>query len=318
MKISVVVPFYNEDASAADLLKQLFSVDYAPQGLAEVICVNDGSTDRTASVLNSVSTSDGRCKVVHLSRNMGQTAALMAGISYATGDVIVTMDGDLQNDPKDIPGLLARIAEGYDVVSGWRRSRQDPWLTRVMPSRIANMFISLISGVKLRDYGCTLKAYRRSVLKNVRLYGEMHRFIPIYATWEGARVVEVPVTHHPRTRGKSKYGISRTIKVVLDLLVVKFLASYSQKPIYVFGSFGLLNFALSLLCVGGMIYFKFWGGKSFIQTPLPQLVILFVLMGFVSLLMGLIAEIQMRTYYESQGKTVYLVRETRNIETTPT
>jgi len=318
MKISVVVPFYNEDASAADLLKQLFSVDYAPQGLAEVICVNDGSTDRTASVLNSVSTSDGRCKVVHLSRNMGQTAALMAGISYATGDVIVTMDGDLQNDPKDIPGLLARIAEGYDVVSGWRRSRRDPWLTRVMPSRIANTLISLISGVKLRDYGCTLKAYRRSVLKNVRLYGEMHRFIPIYATWEGARVVEVPVTHHPRTRGKSKYGISRTIKVVLDLLVVKFLASYSQKPIYVFGSFGLLNFALSLLCVGGMIYFKFWGGKSFIQTPLPQLVILFVLMGFVSLLMGLIAEIQMRTYYESQGKTVYLVRETRNIETTPT
>ena len=318
MKISVVVPFYNEDASAADLLKQLFSVDYAPQGLAEVICVNDGSTDRTASVLNSVSTSDGRCKVVHLSRNMGQTAALMAGISYATGDVIVTMDGDLQNDPKDIPGLLARIAEGYDVVSGWRRSRRDPWLTRVMPSRIANTLISLISGVKLRDYGCTLKAYRRSVLKNVRLYGEMHRFIPIYATWEGARVVEVPVTHHPRTRGKSKYGISRTIKVVLDLLVVKFLASYSQKPIYVFGSFGLLNFALSLLCVGGMIYFKFWGEKSFIQTPLPQLVVLFVLMGFVSLLMGLIAEIQMRTYYESQGKTVYLVRETRNIETTPT
>jgi len=318
MKISVVVPFYNEDASAADLLKQLFSVDYAPQGLAEVICVNDGSTDRTASVLNSVSTSDGRCKVVHLSRNMGQTAALMAGISYATGDVIVTMDGDLQNDPNDIPNLLAKIDEGYDVVSGWRRSRRDPWLTRVMPSRIANTLISLISGVKLRDYGCTLKAYRRSVLKNVRLYGEMHRFIPIYATWEGARVVEVPVTHHPRTHGKSKYGISRTIKVILDLLVVKFLASYSQKPIYVFGSFGLLNFALSLLCVGGMIYFKFWGEKSFIQTPLPQLVILFVLMGFVSLLMGLIAEIQMRTYYESQGKTVYLVRETRNIETTPT
>jgi hypothetical protein len=223
------------------------------------------------------------------------------------------MDGDLQNDPADIPRLLAKLEEGFDVCSGWRKERRDS-LRRRLPSRLANRLISWISGVRLNDYGCTLKAYRRSMLAGVRLYGEMHRFIPIYASWQGARVTELPVNHRARTRGKSKYGLERTFKVILDLLVVKFLSDYAQKPIYVFGGFGLLSILAAFLCFGGMIYYKFWGGKTFIETPLPQLVIMLFLIGAVSVLMGLQAEILMRTYYESQGKRIYQVRKRTNLD----
>jgi glycosyltransferase involved in cell wall biosynthesis len=312
--LSVIVPLFNEaeniDQLCSMLRQSLRDLPYD----TEVILVNDGSTDWTEAKLVEIARRDPFFKVVHLRRNFGQTAAIMAGIDHSSGEIIVTMDGDLQNDPQDIPRLIQKLDEGYDVCSGWRRERKDNALTRTLPSRVANFIISKISGVQLQDYGCTLKAYRREVIKNVKLYGEMHRFIPIYASWQGAKVTEIPVTHHPRIHGKSHYGLGRLFKVVLDLFVVKFLASYSQKPIYIFGGFGLINFIFSFLCFGLMVYFKYWGGKTFVETPLPQLVILFFLMGFMSLLMGLLAEIQMRTYYESQDKPVYLVRHTRNLD----
>jgi glycosyltransferase involved in cell wall biosynthesis len=310
--LSIIVPLFNEAGNVTDLCRRIGATISMFAGNWEVILVNDGSSDGTEEKLVAIVRDDSRFKAVMLRRNFGQTAAIMAGIDHSSGDIIITMDGDLQNDPADIPRLIEKLSEGYDVCSGWRQHRRDNPLTKTIPSKIANRLISLISGVSLRDYGCTLKAYRREVVKDIKLYGEMHRFIPIYASWQGAKVTEIPVTHHPRLHGKSHYGLARTFKVILDLIVVKFLASYSQKPIYVFGGFGLLNFSLAFGSFALMVYFKYWGGKSFIQTPLPQLVILFFLMGFMSLLMGLIAEIQMRTYYESQHKSTYLVRNTIN------
>ncbi len=314
MKISIVVPIYNEDETVVYLCEKLLNVLVNIDCGFEVILVNDGSTDKTAICLDNISEKDSNFKVIHLKRNFGQTAAIMAGIDYSSGDIIVTMDGDLQNDPADIARIIEKLDEGYDVCSGWRKHRKDNWFSRVLPSKMANLLISKISGVLLKDYGCTLKAYKRDVIKDVKLYGEMHRFIPIYATWQGAHVCEIPVTHHARKHGKSKYGINRTFKVILDLMVIKFLGSYSQKPIYVFGGFAFFNFILSFLSFGLMIYYKYYGGKTFVETPLPQLVVLFFLMGFMSVLMGLIAEIQMRTYYESQNKPSYLISETRNFE----
>ena len=242
-------------------------------------------------------------------KNFGQTAAMSAGIDYATGDVIIPMDGDRQNDPKDIPVLLAKLDEGYDVVSGWRKDRKDNAIKRNLPSRIANGLISKISGVHLHDYGCSLKAYKRDVIKDVRLYGEMHRFIPVYANWMGGKVTEIPVRHHPRIHGVSKYGIGRTFKVVLDLIVIKFLQNYAQKSIHVFGGFGLISFLCAIISTIAMFYYKLFGNKSFIQTPLPMLVVFFFLVGIILVMMGILAEMQNRTYYESQGKKVYLVKE---------
>ena len=239
---------------------------------------------------------------------------MMAGIDAASGDILIPMDGDLQNDPSDIPRLLAKLDEGYDVVSGWRNDRKDASIKRKLPSKIANWLISKISGVHLHDYGCTLKAYKRDVIKDVKLYGEMHRFIPIYACWLGGKVAEIPVTHHPRIHGQSKYGLERIIKVILDLILVKFMAKYSQKPMYVFGGFGLFSVLLSFLCFALMLCYKFFGNKSFVETPLPMLAVLFFLMGFVCILMGFIAEMLMRTYFESQGKATYLIDYTRNFE----
>jgi glycosyltransferase involved in cell wall biosynthesis len=250
---------------------------------------------------------------VNFRRNFGQTAAMMAGIDFASGDIIVALDGDLQNDPADIPKLLDKLAEGYDVVSGWRVNRKDAAIKRNLTSRMANRLISTISGIHLHDYGCSLKAYRKHVVKGVKLYGEMHRFIPIYASWQGGKVAEIPVDHHPRTHGSSKYGMERVIKVLLDLMVVKFLATYANKPIYVFGGFGLFSIALSFLAGLWALYLKFFEQKSFISTPLPLLVVLAFITGIMSMLMGLIAEIIMRTYYESQGKTIYLVKDTINV-----
>ena len=311
--LSIVIPVYNERENLIPLHERL---DAALRDLAmdyEVILVNDGSTDSSDATLRSIAARDSRYKVVNFRRNFGQTAAMMAGFDFASGDIIVPLDGDLQNDPADIPRLLDKLAEGYDVVSGWRSNRQDATLKRTLPSRIANWLISRISGVRLHDYGCSLKAYRKDVLKGVRLYGEMHRFIPIYASWQGGKVTEIAVNHHPRIHGHSKYGLERIVKVVLDLVVVKFLASYANKPIYVFGGFGLLSVAVSFASGLLALYLKFFKQVSFISTPLPLLVVLAFITGVMSILMGLIAEIIMRTYYESQGKQVYLVKETINL-----
>lgn len=318
MHLSIVIPVYNEQDNVLPLHQKLREALAKLDHSFEVILINDGSTDGTRQKLDQVAAEDDRFKVVHFRRNFGQTAAMMAGIDFSTGDVIIPMDGDLQNDPEDIPLLLEKISEGYDVCSGWRKDRKDNALSRNFPSRVANALISYISGVRLNDYGCSLKAYRRSVIKDVRLYGEMHRFIPIYATWLGAKVTQVPVRHHPRVHGRSKYGIERTVKVILDLIVVKFLARYAQKPIYVFGGFGLMNFALAMLSFAFMLYFKYFAPladrKTFVETPLPSVVVMFVLMGFMSIMMGLIADLVMRTYYESQDKRVYVVESTRNVQ----
>lgn len=311
MKISIIIPVYNEEENITGLLEKLNQALGLLKYEYEVIFINDGSTDDTMRLLSEITKKQDVYTAIDLKRNFGQTAAIMAGIDAAKGDVIVTMDGDLQNDPANIPLLLEKLEQGYDVCSGWRKNRKDNYFSRTLPSKIANYIISTISGVKLNDYGCTLKAYKKDVLKNVKLYGEMHRFIPIYASWDGARVTEIPVTHHPRKYGNSKYGLERTFKVVLDLIVVKYLAKYSQKPIYLFGGFGLLNFFLSIFCFALMVYFKFLGEKSFIQTPLPLLVVLFMLMGFIAVLMGLVAEMLMRTYYESQGKATYTIKKER-------
>lgn len=312
--LTVIVPVYNEEASLNKFLENLLSVLEREKFRYEIIFVDDGSTDRSAELLESFAAANDKCKVVRFRRNFGQTAAMMAGFDYSSGDIIVPIDADMQNDPEDIPALLNKLNEGFDLVSGWRENRKDSKLVRNFPSWVANKLISKISGVKLSDYGCTLKAYRRSIVEEIKLYGEMHRFLPIYASWAGARTTEIPVHHNPREAGESKYGLERVLKVPLDLMVVKFLSSYSQKPIYIFGGFGLLNHFLALLTFGLMIYFKFWGGKSFVATPLPVLAALFILMGFISMLMGLIAELSVRTYHESQDKPTYSVGNTMNFD----
>jgi glycosyltransferase involved in cell wall biosynthesis len=308
--ISVIIPVFNEEENISPLYEKLTSVLERIVKNYEIIFIDDGSSDDTLNILRPICKKDPRIKFISFSRNYGQTSALSAGIDFSKGKIIIPMDGDLQNDPEDIPSLLQKIEEGYDVVSGWRKDRKDPFLKRRLPSIIANKMISLIGGVRLHDYGCTLKAYRKDILKNVRLYGEMHRFIPIYAKWVGARVSEIPVHHFPRKFGSSKYGMNRVFKVILDLMVIKFLLSYSQKPIYVFGGMGLLMILGSFLSGLFAIYLKFFKGTSFILTPLPLLCVFLLLLGFLSILMGFLAEILTRTYYESQGKTTYQIKET--------
>lgn len=314
--LSIVIPVYNEEDNVIPLHERVSAAMQQTGQEYDVIIVNDGSSDRTETRLQAIAAADPRFKVVNFRRNYGQTAAMMAGIDFASGDIIVGLDGDLQNDPADIPKLLAKLAEGYDVVSGWRVNRKDAAFKRNLPSRMANWLISSISGIHLHDYGCSLKAYKSHVVKGVKLYGEMHRFIPIYASWQGGKVAEIPVNHHPRIHGSSKYGLERVIKVLLDLMVVKFLATYANKPIYVFGGFGLISIAFSCLAGAWALYLKFFEGVSFVQTPLPLLVVLAFITGVMSILMGLIAEIIMRTYYESQGKQVYLVKDTVNLPKT--
>jgi glycosyltransferase involved in cell wall biosynthesis len=304
--VSVVAPVFDEVDNLRPLHEQLVA---ALQGRRfEILYVDDGSRDGSSGVLDEIAASDSRARVLHFRRNYGQTAAIAAGLDHARGEVIVPLDADLQNDPADIPALLAKLDEGFDVVSGWRKGRQDA-AARVLPSVVANGLISWISGVKLHDYGCTLKAYRREVMEGVRLYGEMHRFIPIYASWQGARVTEMPVRHRARAHGKSKYGFRRTYRVLLDLVVVKFLSSYSTKPIHVFGGFGLLCFVLAFLSGLAAVWLKYFvePARSFIQTPLPLLTVLLVVLGFMSILMGLLAELVVRTYYEARGGRTYLL-----------
>ena len=307
--ISVLIPVFNEEENISPLYERLTSVLNRIGKDYEVIFIDDGSSDGTLSLLRPICKKDPRIKFISFSRNFGQTSALSAGIDFSKGKIIIPMDGDLQNDPEDIPSLLQKIEEGYDVVSGWRKSRKDPFLTRRFPSMIANKIISLIGGVRLHDYGCTLKVYRRDILKNIRLYGEMHRFIPIYANWVGARVSEVPVHHFQRKFGSSKYGVNRVFKVILDLMVVKFLLSYSQKPIYVFGGMGFLMILGAILSGGYAIYLKLFRGVSFILTPMPVLSVFLMVLGFLSILMGFLAEVLIRTYYESQGKPTYQIKE---------
>jgi len=312
--ISITIPVYNEEETLPHLRERLLeALPKLPQAW-EAILVNDGSTDRTAELLDEMARAHPQFKVVHFRRNFGQTAAMQAGFDFAQGDIIVPMDADLQNDPDDIARLVAELEQGLDVCSGWRRNRQDAALRRNLPSRLANRLISFISGVRLHDYGCTLKAYRRDVIAGVRLYGEMHRFVPIYASWMGARVGEIPVGHHARKFGASKYGLERVFKVVMDLLVVKFLSGYAQKPMYVFGGAGVASLGLGFIAGLFALYLKFAQGVTFVQTPLPLFVVFSVLTAIICFLMGLLAEMLTRTYHESQGKTTYMVRNTRNME----
>ncbi|MGH9971884.1 MAG: glycosyltransferase family 2 protein [Pyrinomonadaceae bacterium] len=308
-EISVFLPVYNEEPNLRPLHAKLDEALAKLNRSVEIIYVDDGSTDGSLKILRELAQLDPHVRVVALKRNYGQTAAMAAGIDAARGNVLIPMDADLQNDPADIIRLLDRLDEGYDVVSGWRKNRQDKLITRKVPSMIANRLISWIGGVPLHDYGCSLKAYRREALQDVKLYGEMHRFIPIYASWAGARVAEIPVEHHARTMGKSKYGLSRTLKVVFDLMTIKFMASYQTKPIYVFGSFGMLAFLVSVLAGLYAVFLKLFHKADFVQTPLPILAIVMFAVGIQFLLMGLLAEMLVRTYHESQAKSIYAVRE---------
>lgn len=313
--ISVITPIYQEEGNIETLCAKLFE---ALDGLGktfEIIAVNDGSTDRSLELLRTQAVERKELKIIDLARNRGQTAAIMAGIENSSGNTLVFIDADMQNDPADIPKLLEKLDEGFDVVSGWRATRKDAAIRRNFVSRVANTLISKISGVKLHDYGCTLKAYRRQCIKGVRLYGEMHRFIPIYASWTGAKIAEIPVRHHARTHGTSKYGLERVVKVLLDLLVVMFLDRYLAKPIYVFGGFGILSLFLSALFGTYMLILKFVYDLSMILTPLPVLTSMTFLIGIMSIFIGLVAEIVVRTYFESQGRQPYNIAEMINFDT---
>src|SRR5947209_1464316 len=319
--ISVFLPVFDEEPNLRPLHEKLDKALERLGRTAEIIYVDDGSRDGSLAILRELAESDARVRVVSLKRNYGQTAAMAAGIDAARGRVLIPMDADLQNDPADIARLLDKLDEGYDVVSGWRKNRQDKLITRKIPSMLANRLISWIGGVPLHDYGCSLKAYRCESLEDVQLYGEMHRFIPIYASWSGARVAEIPVEHHARTMGKSKYGLSRTIKVVFDLMTIKFMASYQTKPLYMFGFAGLATFAISFLCAMLALLMKFasWPHHAdFVQTPLPVLTMVLLVLGVQFFFMGLLAEMLVRTYHESQAKPIYAVKERINFTTEDT
>ena len=314
-QISIIIPVYNESESIDDLFSALFSALKDLKYPYEVVFVDDGSSDSSLKLLKEKSAElDKNVKIIAFRRNYGQTTALSAGIDHSEGDVIVLMDADLQNDPADIPMMLEKIEEGYDLVSGWRKDRKDNAFLKVIPSRIANWLISTFTNVNLHDYGCTLKAYRRDVLQGYRLYGEMHRFIPAYASFAGARICEVVVNHHPRKHGISNYGLERTFKVLLDLITVKYLIAFSQKPIYLFGGVGFGMIGLSILDFLFLTIRKFTLGTGILDSPLLSIGVLLFLVGINAVLMGLLAELMMRTYYEAQSKKTYILKETVNID----
>ncbi len=315
MKLSVIVPVLNEKENLPILVDKIRTSLSAMPYAWELILVDDGSSDGSPDVIEGLASQDpDHIKLIALRRNFGQTAAIAAGIDYSTGDVLIPMDADLQNDPADIPRLIDKLNEGYDVVSGWRKQREDAYVTRTLPSKMANGLISRVTGVHLHDYGCTLKAYRREVITGFRLYGEMHRFIPVYASSVGAKITELPVQHHARQYGKGKYGLERIIKVVLDLFTVIFLTRYSKKPIYLFGGMGMLMLLASLIALVFLFVRRIVYMVSVFDSPIFQMATLFALMGFQAILMGLIAELLARTYHESQHKPVYNVRKTVNFE----
>ncbi|MFN8400607.1 MAG: glycosyltransferase family 2 protein [Anaerolineales bacterium] len=315
MNLSLIIPVYNEQDNLPMLFDALYGTMNSLGKTWEVIFVDDGSRDNSLSVLQEYAQKDtDHVRVISFRRNFGQTAAIAAGLDYSQGDIIILLDADMQNDPADIPMLLAKLDEGYDLVSGWRKQRKDNAVTRNFPSMMANKLISRVTGVELHDYGCTLKAYRRPVLEGFRLYGEMHRFIPVFANSVGARITEVVVNHHPRRFGKTKYGLERTVKVVLDLFTVKFLVSFSSKPIYLFGGAGLGLMAISAMIMIYLFIRRIFFLVGVTGSPLFQTSTMLFILGFQSMLMGLIAELLARTYHESQRKTTYTVRTKINIK----
>ncbi|MFA6467195.1 MAG: glycosyltransferase family 2 protein [Patescibacteria group bacterium] len=314
MKLSIVLPIYNEEENISILYDKLIAVLKQMNLEYEILCVNDGSSDNSLTALKKISLVDKNVKIINFKNNFGQTAAMSAGIKYSQGDIIIPMDADLQNDPADIPRFLEKIKEGFDVVSGWRKDRKDGLLLRKIPSWLANWLIGQITGVKIHDYGCSLKAYKRDIIKDVNLYGEMHRFIPAYASWQGAVVTEIVVTHHPRIHGQTKYGIGRTFKVILDLIVVKFLSVYMNRPIHFFGGLGFISLILGLITGITAVLLRVFHIKYIVETPLPILSALLIIVGVQLIAMGILAEMIMRTYYESQHKEPYVIKDKINFD----
>jgi glycosyltransferase involved in cell wall biosynthesis len=314
LDLSVIIPLYNEEESITPLYAKLIAA-LSPLGKSfEIIFINDGSEDHSSEILFRLAAKDKTVKVIELRRNFGQTAAMSAGFDHAHGQVMIPMDADLQNDPADIPILLAKLDEGYDVASGWRKDRRDKEVLRIFTSRLANWIIGVFTGVKLHDSGCSLKAYRAEILKGTRLYGEMHRFIPALANLMGAKICEVPVTHHPRAYGKSKYGFKRILKVVLDLITVKFLADFSTKPLYMFGGIGALLFGGAFLAGVETLWERFTYGTFVHNNPVILIAVFLGILSINFVMMGLLAELIVRTYHESQSKPIYHIRELKNLD----
>ncbi len=313
--LSVIIPIYNEEEAIGPLYEELVMVLDELEGDYEIIFVNDGSSDTSGDRLDALAHRDSRLRILHLLRNFGQTAAIQAGIDHATSELIVTMDGDLQNDPRDIPMLLEKLNEGYDIICGWRRKRKDPWLTRRLPSNIANRIISMVTGLELHDIGCTLKVYRRNAIGNVVLLGDMHRFIPVYGHWSGARVAEVEVNHRPREYGSSKYGLSRIVRVLLDLVLLKLLGSFATRPLHFFGATGLFSAFLGVLSGAYVLLDKLQDPASKAhKNPMLLLAVFLFLLGAMMVMMGLLAELIVRVYYEGQQKKTYVLRESAQKE----
>lgn len=312
MDISIVIPIYNEERNLKLLYEKLSKTLIDLNNDCEIIFVNDGSSDKSWFVINQLAQSDKRVRGIDLKRNFGQTIALAAGFDHAKGEIIITMDADLQNDPQDIPKLINKLNEGHDVVSGWRKNRQDPLIKRV-PSKIANKIIPLVTGVKLHDFGCTLKAYRRGIIEGLKLYGEMHRFLPVYAHWAGAKITEVEVKHYPRISGKTKYGLTRTPAVILDLITTKFLVTFSTKPGHIFGSLGLVLILIAFILGIFITLRKLLLGGEWV-SPLIFVITICFITGVQFILMGLLGEISIRTYHESQNKPLYLISQKLNID----
>jgi glycosyltransferase involved in cell wall biosynthesis len=313
VNFSIVVPIYNEQDNILELYQAITSALDGTDTNYEIILVDDGSVDGSFNALKAIAAQDQRVKVIRFRRNFGQTAAMSAGFDAAAGEIIIPMDGDLQNDPADIPRLISKLHDGFDVVSGWRSDRKDTFVTRKIPSILANALISWLTGVHLHDYGCTLKAYRSEVLDGINLYGEMHRFVPALASQVGAKVAEIPVNHRPRLHGTSKYGISRTLRVILDLMTVKFLLAYSTKPIQLFGRWGVYTLLAGLGSGGMTVYMKVFEHFSMNRNPLLILTAFLLFMGIQFIVLGLLGELNARTYYEAQGKPIYVVRDRINL-----
>lgn len=312
MNLSIILPIYNEEKNIRILYEEIKKVGEKLNFSYEIICVNDGSRDNSLQILKELAAHDPKVKIIDFKNNFGQTAAMSAGIKNAAGDIIIPMDADLQNDTNDIPRFLAKINEGFDVVSGWRQSRKDKLISRRLPSWIANWLIRLMTKTKIHDFGCSMKAYKKELIQGINLYGEMHRFIPAYAAWQGGKVTEIIVNHRPRTNGETKYGVSRTFKVLLDLILVKFLFKYMNRPIHFFGGIGFISLFLGILAGLTAVILKIMHIRDFVATPLPIFSALLMIIGVQLVVMGILAEMIMRTYYESQGKEAYIIKEKIN------